>query len=274
MTAQASTRSVRFGLAGGVGSALLASSGVVALLVVWWAAASVFGLGASGALATPLAVAQRFAELLTHPLAGMTLPAHALVSLGRWATGFAAAALLGIPLGYLFAWYPLLRAVLSPAFEVLRYIAPFAWIPLAILWFQPGLAAQAFVVFVAAFPPCVLNAESAVRRIDPMLVHASMVLGGGTHRTLTDVAIPTGVPVTVTGLRIAVSNGWMALMGAELIVGNSGLGFVILSGQQSSDPALIIAGMVAIGVLGAAMDALLRLITTPLTRWTKGLGVQ
>lgn len=259
---------------GGARKAVLASSGIITVLVVWWLAVALFGLDANNTLASPLEVARRLADLLVTPLAGHTLLGHAGVSLARWGTGFVVAAVLGVVTGYLFAWYPLVRAVLLPLFEVLRYIAPFAWIPLAILWLKPGLAAQAFVVFVAVFPACVLNAEAAVRRVDPALVRAAAVLGGGTHRTLTSVAIPTAAPLTIAGLQIGVGNGWMALMGAELIVGHSGLGFVILSGQQSSDPALIIAGMVTIGVLGAAMDLLLRVTTRPFTRWTKGLGTK
>ncbi|MFD4405236.1 ABC transporter permease [Nocardia sp. NPDC058499] len=259
---------------GGVKKAVLASSGVVTVLALWWLAVAVFGLDANRTLASPLEVAQRLADLLVTPLAGHTLIGHAAVSIARWGVGFAVAAVLGVVVGYVFAWYPLVRAVLLPVFEVLRYIAPFAWIPLAILWLQPGLAAQAFVVFVAVFPACVLNAEASVRRIDPGLVRAAAVLGGGTYRTLTSIAIPTGAPLTIAGLQIGVGNGWMALMGAELIVGHSGLGFVILSGQQSSDPALIIAGMVAIGVLGAAMGQVLQVATRPFTRWTKGLGAK
>ena len=259
---------------GGIQKALLTSSGIVTVLVVWWLAVAVFGLDANHTLASPVEVAQRLADLLVTPLAGETLIGHAGVSVARWGIGFLLAAVSGVVVGYIFAWYPLIRAILLPVFEVLRYIAPFAWIPLAILWLHPGLAAQAFVVFISVFPACVLNAESAVRRIDPALVRASAVLGGGTHRTLLSVAIPTGAPLTIAGLRIGVGNGWMALMGAELIVGHSGLGFVILSGQQSNDPALIIAGMVAIGVLGAAMDLVLRGVTRPFTRWTKGLGAK
>ncbi|WP_083874624.1 ABC transporter permease [Nocardia paucivorans] len=261
-------------LPGGARKALLAGSGIIALLAVWWLAVEVFGLDANHTLASPPEVARRLADLLVAPLAGHTLLGHAGVSLARWGVGFGVAAVSGVVTGYVFAWYPLIRAVLLPLFEVLRYIAPFAWIPLAILWLRPGLAAQAFVVFIAVFPACVLNAEAAVRRVDPALVRAAAVFGGGTHRTLTSVAIPTGAPLTIAGLQIGVGNGWMALMGAELIVGHSGLGFVILSGQQSSDPALIIAGMVAIGVLGAAMDLLLRVVTRPFTRWTKGLGTK
>ncbi|MFI7672110.1 ABC transporter permease [Actinophytocola sp. NPDC049390] len=254
-----------------LGTLGLASSGVLTLVAVWWIAADLFDLSEDGVLASPFAVLERLVALLHDPLAGLTLPGHALASLERWGAGFVVAAALGLLLGFAFAWWPGFRSALLPAFEVLRYIPPFAWIPLAILWFGPGFTAQAFVVFVAVLPPCVLNAELGVRSVDDYVVKASRVLGAGRVSTLVTTVVPTSLPTALAGLRIGVGNGWMALMGAELIVGRSGLGYVILSGQQSNDPATVLAGMVAIGVLGALMDRGVRWLANPFIRWRKGV---
>ncbi|PXY23734.1 hypothetical protein BAY59_29300 [Prauserella coralliicola] len=254
-----------------LGTLGLASSGIVTLVAAWWIAADVFDLSENGVLASPLAVLERLVTLTYDPLAGLTLPGHALASFERWGAGFAVAAALGLLLGFAFAWWPGFRSALLPAFEVLRYIPPFAWIPLAILWFGPGFTAQAFVVFIAVLPPCVLNAELGVRSVDDYVVKASRVLGASRMSTLVTTVVPASLPTALTGLRIGVGNGWMALMGAELIVGRSGLGYVILSGQQSNDPATVLAGMVAIGVLGALMDRGVRFMANPFIRWRKGV---
>jgi len=267
------SRASRRGRGRGWGEAAWSSAGILGLLAAWWLATAVFGAGQRGALASPVAVVERLIALLHEPLAGQTLLGHAIDSLSRWGAGFLAAAIIGVLLGYVFAWYPMVRAVLLPPFEILRYIPPFAWIPLAILWFGPGFTAEAFVVFIAVFPPCVLNAELGVRGVDPILIRASKVLGANRFTTLIRTVIPTSGPATVTGLRIGIGNGWMALMGAELIVGRSGLGYVILAGERSSNAATVIAGMVTIGALGAAMDLTMRRLSAPFTRWRKGLEV-
>ena len=254
-----------------VGTFALAASGIVTLVAVWWVAADLFGLAEDGVLASPFAVLERIVALTTEPIAELTLQGHALASLERWGAGFLVAGVLGLLLGFAFAWWPNFRSALLPAFEVLRYIPPFAWIPLAILWFGPGFAAQAFVVFIAVLPPCVLNAELGVRSVDDYIIKASRVLGASRVSTLVTTVIPTSLPTAVTGLRIGIGNGWMALMGAELIVGRSGLGYVILSGQQSNDAATVLAGMVTIGVLGALMDRGVRWLANPFTRWRKGV---
>lgn len=244
------------------------SIGLVAFFGIWWAGSTLMG---QSALATPFEVLARFFQLFVEPLAGQTLVGHAASSLQKWGGGFAVAVAIGLPLGYAFAWFPGFRAALLPIFEVLRYIPPFAWIPLTILWFGAGYTAQAAVVFIAVLPPVLLNAEMGIRQLDPLLLRASRVLGASRNATLFETAIPAASPSAVAGLRIGIGNGWMALMGAELIVGRSGLGYVILSGQQTNDSATVMAGMIAIGLLGFAMDRVMQLITSPLTRWRKGL---
>lgn len=249
-------------------TAFFSSIGIVSFIAIWWLAAALLG---GTALASPTDVIARFVQLLIEPLAGQTLVGHAGSSLHKWAGGFLLAVAIGLPLGYAFGWFPNVRSAILPIFEVLRYIPPFAWIPLTILWFGAGYTAQAAVVFIAVLPPILLNAELGVRQLDPLLVRASRVLGASRSRTLIETAIPSTSPSAVAGLRIGIGNGWMALMGAELIVGRSGLGYVILSGQQSNDAATVMAGMVAIGLLGFAMDRAMQLVTSPLTRWRKGL---
>jgi taurine transport system permease protein len=244
------------------------SIGLVAFFAIWWIGSTAMG---ETALASPVEVVGRFFQLLVEPLAGQTLVGHAASSLQKWGGGFAVAVLIGLPLGWAFAWFPGFRAALLPIFEVLRYIPPFAWIPLTILWFGAGFTAQAAVVFIAVLPPVLLNAEMGIRQLDPLLLRASRVLGASRNKTLFETAIPATSPAAVAGLRIGIGNGWMALMGAELIVGRSGLGYVILSGQQTNDSATVMAGMIAIGLLGFAMDRAMQLIASPLTRWRKGL---
>lgn len=250
----------------GRGALAYGALGLAVFMTAWCLGTVLMG---AETLPSPIAVLVRFVELLHEPLAGQTLVGHAWASLQRWTGGFLVAAAIGLPLGYAFAWWPSVRSAFLPAFEVLRYIPPFAWIPLAILWFGPGYLAQMAVVFVAVVPAVVLNAEVGIRTIDPLLTRAARTLGTRRLSTLTRIAIPTTAPAAVTGLRIGVGNGWMALMGAELIVGRSGLGYVILSGQQSGQAVTVIAGMAAIGLIGVAMDRVIVTATNPVTRWRK-----
>jgi ABC-type nitrate/sulfonate/bicarbonate transport system permease component len=227
------------------------------LFVAWVLLTDVLGVIPSQLLPSPLTVVERFGTLLVDPFAGSTLLGHTLSSLERWGLGVLFAVILGVPFGVLLAWIPPLRAALTPAFELLRFIPPFAWVPIAVLWMGASTEAQAFVVFVAAFPPIVINSQLGVASVDPVLINATRTLGAGPLRTLVRVILPVSAPAIFTGVRIAVSNGWMALVGAELIVGKAGLGFLIAQGQFNGSVSTIFVGIIAIGLIGALIDALI-----------------
>jgi len=246
------------GIAAARQPALYGAAAIATLLFAWWLATAVPGLVPSRVLPSPLDVVARFAALIADPFSGATLFGHALVSLQRWGIGVLVAIGLGVPLGIALAWLPPLRAVVTPAFELLRYIPPFAWVPIAVLWFGASTTTQAVIVFIAAFPACIINTQLAVSGIDPILARAARTLGAGSATTLARVVLPVAAPTIFTGLRIAFSNGWMALVGAELVVGKQGLGFLISQGQINDSAATILVGMTTIGVLGTLIDIVLQ----------------
>jgi ABC-type nitrate/sulfonate/bicarbonate transport system permease component len=226
-------------------------------------------------LPSPVEVANRFGELLTGSFAGSSLLEHTASSLQRWGIGVLAGAAVGIPLGVVLAWFPPVRAAVTPTFELLRYIPPFAWVPIAVLWLGASTAAQALVVFVAAFPACVINSQLGVSQADPILSNAARTLGAGSWQTLRRVVLPVAGPSIYAGVRIAVSNGWMALVGAELIVGKEGLGFLIAQGQFNGSVSTIFTGIVAIGLVGTGIDLLIERSQRVVLPWrTPGTGVQ
>jgi len=237
------------------------------LLLLWWLATAIPDLVPPRVLPSPIDVVLRFVALIAEPFSGATLLGHAVVSLERWGIGVLAAIALGLPLGIALAWLPPLRAVVTPGFELLRYIPPFAWVPIAVLWFGATTTTQAAIVFIAAFPACIINTQLAVAQVDPILARAARTLGAGSARTLAKVDLPVAAPTIFTGLRIAFSNGWMALVGAELVVGKQGLGFLISQGQINDSVATIFVGMMAIGALGAAIDALLQRAQRVILPW-------
>ncbi len=248
-------------------SALYAGCSLIGLLVVWILATSVLGLIPSRVLPSPFEVVARIANLLVDPFAGATLFGHALASLTRWLLGVASAVVLGVAIGVLFGWVPVFRILVNPVFEVLRYIPPFAWVPIAILWFGASTTTQALVVFIAAFPAVVINAQLGVQQVDPIFVSAARVFGARSPAILRRVVIPVAAPAIFTGIRIAISNGWMALVGAELIVGKTGLGFLIAQGQQNDSVSTIFVGIIAIGLLGVLFDTLVQFAITRALPW-------
>jgi ABC-type nitrate/sulfonate/bicarbonate transport system permease component len=240
---------------------------LTALFAAWWLATALPGVVPQRVLPSPIDVVMRFASLAAEPFSGSTLEGHALASLARWVIGVLIALGLGVPIGVLLAWLPPCRAAVTPIFELLRYIPPFAWVPIAVLWFGATTTTQALIVFIAAFPACVINAQLGVSQVDPILLRAARTLGAGSWTTLRRIVLPVAAPSMFTGVRIAFGNGWMALVGAELVVGKQGLGFLISQGQINDSVATIFVGMITIGALGAAIDVLLQRSQRLLLPW-------
>ena len=127
---------------------------------------------------TPVAVFKEFFYILTHKVGNYyTVVGHVLWSLSRVLVGFSIAAVLGIILGLTMGWFDYVRAVMMPIFNLLRPIAPLAWIPLAILWFGIGEKYKYFLIFIAAFVPFTLNAFAGASHVDKQLVGAARMLG-------------------------------------------------------------------------------------------------
>ena len=243
----------------------LSIAGFVAFFGAWWLIAA-SGLVQRQFLPTPLEVLERFVALTQTPFVGYTLQQHLASSFGRFAMGFGLAALVGIPLGLLMGWFRWLDAIVSPLFDALRFVAPIAWVPFAALWFGTGIGGPVLIIFSGAFPPCVINAYRGAKYIEPRFVEAAQTLGATHARMITEVLLPASVPSIVAGLRISAGLGWQSLVGAELIVASSGIGYLLVKGQANISTSIVMSGMVAIGIVGFAIDALLRMVERRINR--------
>lgn len=200
-------------------------------------------------------------------------------SLGRVATGFAIAALLGIPLGLLMGLAAPVRRALDPIIDSLRAIAPIAWIPLALLWLGIRGNAALFIVAYAAFFPFVLNTIQAVRLVDRKLVDAARALGAGRWLILRAVVVPGAVPTVMTGARIAMAFAWGSIIAAEMAIGikvNPGGAATVGLGQLMVNTLYIkrdinglVLYMISIGLVSLAIDYGVRHMQRVATPWRR-----
>jgi NitT/TauT family transport system permease protein len=241
----------------GTRSAALTALGAGAFVVLW-SLAALSGLTTRAFLPAPWDVVQRFAELTVTPFAGFTLFEHLLSSFQRFALGFCLAVAVGIPLGLLMAWFRWVDRIVSPAFDAVRFVAPIAWVPFAALWFGTGIGGPVLIIFMGAFPPVLINTHRGAKNVDRKYIEAAQMLGASHLRAMTQVLLPAAVPSIVAGLRVSAGLGWQSLVGAELIVASSGVGYLMVKGQAAVNTATVMSGMVAIGMVGVLIDVALR----------------
>ncbi len=236
---------------------LWSAAGLASLFGAWTVAA-VSGAVPAAFLPPPWAVIERVFELTQKPFAGFTLQQHLWSSVLRYLLGFALAAAFGVPLGLLMGWFRSLDYIVSPLFEGIRFVAPIAWVPFAALWFGTGIGGPTLIIFMGAFPPALIGAYRGAQFVERNLIEAAETLGAGGWRIIVEVLLPASVPSIVAGLRISAGLGWQSLIGAELIVASSGIGYLIVKGQSSISTSTVMAGMIAIGAVGLIIDVLLR----------------
>ena len=184
---------------------------------------------------------------------------YVVASLFRVSAGFLLALVIGIPLGLLFGWFTRAFEAFNPAIQVMRPISPIAWIPLAILWFGVSDLAPIFLIFLASLFPIMTATMSAVQNIQLVYLRAARNFGVRRWTLFTKVIFPAAMPQIITGVRIALGVAWLVVVAAEMIAVNSGLGYLIIDARNAGMRYdLVVAGMVLIGLIGLALDLLVR----------------
>jgi ABC-type nitrate/sulfonate/bicarbonate transport system permease component len=237
----------------GLGSIALSAAGIIMFLAIWALASRALN---PVLLPYPPAVFEAYRELI----ADGSLMKDMGASLARVFGGFAIAAIVAPPVALLLGYSWHLRCLILPLVTLIRPIPPIAWIPLAILWFGLGDPPSYFITALAAFFPIFLSSFAGAQALEKEHINAARSLGAGAGALLLRVMLPSALPHIATGLRIGLGQAWMAVVTAELVAAQSGLGFMIQASRLNLETARVLVGMTLIGILGASMTASLSLI--------------
>lgn len=182
-----------------------------------------------------------------------------LISLQRVALGYSIAAVVGIVFGAIIGSNILIRRGSDPIIQVLRTVPPLAWLPIALGVFQNSDPAAIFVIFITAVWPIVINTAMGVQQIPQDYKNVAKVLRLSPQEYIFSVLIPATVPYVFTGLRIGVGLAWLAIVAAEMLKANGGIGFFIWDAYNSSGSdgnSQIILAIIYMGLVGLILDKL------------------
>ena len=245
----------------------LSFAGILLFLLIWEGLA-LSGIVDSRILCDVLEVLRLFVTKLSDPNPdGAVLTVHIWSSLQVALLGFLLAVVIGVPLGWLMGWYRGADSFLRPIFEIIRPIPPVSWIPLTIVWLGIGLPAKSFIVFFAAFVPCLINAYTGIRQTKEVLKNVGKTFGASYFTVFVKVGIPSSLVMTFAGIKVAIGNAWATLVAAEMLAASSGLGYMILMGRSYARVDLIILGIVVIGVLGVIISAIINRLERIFLGW-------
>lgn len=246
---------------------LLSILSILVFIGVWYLCCDVLKLVNATALPGPVKVAKTFIKKLSHTAPdGATLFQHfwasLKIALGGWLLGI----VIGTPLGIMMAWYKKFDLFARPLFDLLRPVPGLAWIPLMIILFGIGITPKIVTVFLTSFVPCTLNSYTGIRQTKDVHLWVGQTFGASDTQMLLHIAVPTALPMIMTGVRVGLGASWTCIVAAEMLASSRGLGYMIQQARGIFRPDIIICGMICIGATGALLSVLLTLIENKIVK--------
>ena len=200
-----------------------------------------------------------------------SLFSHILITLSRVFYGFIFGAIAATILGVLTGVSPLMRRFFDPTIQALKAVPSLAWVPLFILWFGIFEDSKIALISVGVFFPIYLNLMMGIRQIDKKMVEVAHVYNLNSFQTIRWILLPGIIPEWVTGLRSGLALGWMFVIAAELMGASEGLGYLMIDGQMTGRPALIIGALILFAMIGKLTDELTYVSAKPFLKWKVSL---
>ena len=202
-----------------------------------------------------------------------TWPAFSSVSQTFWENltdGTYLAVALAVSIGLLMGVWRWFFLLVEPLVEFLRPIPSPAYLPMAILFLGIDDGMKIFMVAFAAFFPILLNTVSGVRSVDPVLLETAKTFGYGRWQIISKVLLPAAASFILTGMRISLAIALIVTVIAEMVAGNSGIGFYVLNAQRSFLVPEMYAGVIALAFVGFGLNKIFVLVEHALLRWQRG----
>lgn len=236
--------------------------GSLLVFLVLWQLLAASGTWSATLVPPPAKVWEAFIDVSTthdgvRGYNGTTLIEHLGISLRRIALGAGIGIVTGVVFGLLMGTVGWMRSLFEPWITFLRTLPPLAYFSLLIIWLGIDESPKITLLAVAAFPPVAVSTTTAVAAVPKHLIEAARALGASRWDVVRDVVVPSALPETLTGVRLAVGVAYSSLVAAELVNGLPGIGGMVKDAANYNNTPVVVVGIIAIGVSGLIIDGLL-----------------
>lgn len=191
---------------------------------------------------------------------------HLAVSAVEVGFGFAMA-LIGIPIGLMMGYWKKLELAFDPFVTALYTTPMIALTPLFVLWFGLEMFSKVMMVFALSIFPILINTMSGVKMTDVSLIKAARSYGAGEFQMFKEVIFPSAIPFIITGIRLAIGRALIAVVVAEMLAGNVGIGFAIRHASELFQTAEYLAYVAVLMVISVLLTELLKILERKLAPW-------
>jgi sulfonate transport system permease protein len=238
------------------------------VLVIVWELATKAGWVSPQVLPAPSKVLNTAIKLATTG----SLLGDLRTSLLRAATGFALGGSVGFALGVLVGFSRIAEAAIDRSVQMIRAIPFLALLPLVIVWLGVGEAEKIFLVALGVTFPIYINTTLGIRQVDPKLIELGRIQGLSPFELIRRIVLPGALPSILTGVRYALATAWLALVVAETIGAESGIGFLAMDAREFLRTDVIVLTIAIYALIGVAADAIARLLERRLLAWHPNYG--
>lgn len=197
---------------------------------------------------------------------------HTAVSFSRALSGFGLAVAVGITLGMLMARVRWFEWMFEPIFSFGYPVPKIALYPVFILLLGFGSSSKIALTALECTFPIAVNTYFGIRAVAPRLVWSAQNMGAGPMRIFFKVLLPAALPSIMSGIRVALPISMVIVVITEMIGESAGLGYYISYASASFMYASSYAGVIAIALVGFAMDRTLVLMRNRILFWEPSGG--
>ncbi|TCB96714.1 ABC transporter permease [Micromonospora zingiberis] len=190
-------------------------------------------------------------------------------SLSRAGIGLAFGVLIGIAFGIVNGLFRLGEEIFDSSLQIVRQVPFIAMVPLFIIWFGIGEELKVIIITLACVFPVYLNTYMGVRYVDPNIIEAGRVFGLSRPGIIFRIIVPASLPSVLVGIRYSMGTALLALIIAEQVNANSGIGQTISVAASALRIDIVTAGIVVYALLGIAVDVVMRLLERILLPWAR-----
>ncbi len=258
----------------------------VTFILIWEIAAR--SIGNNAILPTVTTVLNNFLNAFDNFIGIGSIPKNVGYSIVRVLIGYFLGALVALPLGLLMGYFRPVRVFFEDFITLFKPIPSIAWMPLVLGWFGISSLARVFdlpygqtfaimdnfklsmifLIALGSFFPIWGNTMFGVSNVRKVLIESGKVLGAGQKDIFLHVLMPAAGPTIVNGLRMGLTAAWVCLVAAEMLPGSmSGVGYLITHAYELARMDLVITGIICIGLIGALLDGIFRIIVRRKFSW-------
>lgn len=202
------------------------------------------------------------------------LASYTWISTSRVVIGWGISVVIALPLGMLIATSPVVKSLIQPITEFIRYLPVVALVPLTLLYAGIGEEQKYLIIFLGTFFQLLLMVADTVSSVDRTLLNSAATLGANKRQRYLKVLLPAALPGLLDDLRLTIGWAWTYLVVAEMVAANAGLGYLVLKSQRFLATDDIFAGLLVIGLVGLVTDRIFALITKFAVPWHERLSDQ